>query len=109
MTESGLLTDGSSYSPTPSRRKIHQGLTSLAFVPDHSNTSVKELHPLLANSAARAISRAKPQKISHLGRQMSKQFCRADGAMQSMGKLPKVPQNLYRHERHGLRWAAYLG
>jgi hypothetical protein len=62
MTESGLLTDGSSYSPTPSRRKIHQGPTPLALVPDHSSTSVKELHPLPADSAARAISRAKPQK-----------------------------------------------
>jgi hypothetical protein len=44
--EVGLLTLGSSYWPTPSRWVPHQWLFLLAFVPDHSGASVRELHPL---------------------------------------------------------------
>jgi hypothetical protein len=44
--EVGLLTDGSSYSPTPSRRIPRQWLVLLAFVPDHSGAPVRDLHPL---------------------------------------------------------------
>ena len=58
--EVGLLTDGSSYSPTPSRWITHQWLPQLAFVPDHSGASVRELHPLPACSTSIAIS----EKIS---------------------------------------------
>jgi hypothetical protein len=58
--EAGLLTDGSSYSPTPSRWIIDQWLPQLAFVPDHSGASVRELHPLPACSTSIAIA----EKIS---------------------------------------------
>jgi hypothetical protein len=44
--EAGLLTLGSSYSPTPSQRSSRSWLILLAFVPDHSGASVRELHPL---------------------------------------------------------------
>jgi hypothetical protein len=54
--EAGLLTDGSSYSPTPSRWIIDQWLPQLAFVPDHSGASVRELHPLPACSTSIAIT-----------------------------------------------------
>jgi hypothetical protein len=40
--EAGLLTDGSSYLPTPSRRCACQWLVLLAFVPDHSGAPVRE-------------------------------------------------------------------
>ena len=68
--EAGLLTDGSSYSPTPS-----QWLPKLAFVPDHSGASARELHPLPARFTSIAITERLLSKLSHLGRQMSKQFC----------------------------------
>src|SRR5919199_2941274 len=42
----GLLTDGSSYSPTPSQRRRRQWLVLLAFVPDYSGAPVRGLHPL---------------------------------------------------------------
>ena len=58
--EAGLLTDGSSYSPTPSRWIIDQWLPQLAFVPDHSGASVRELHPLPACSTSIATT----EKIS---------------------------------------------
>jgi len=48
--EAGLLTDGSSYSPTPSQPSDGQWLVQLAFVPDHSGASVRELHPLPVSS-----------------------------------------------------------
>jgi hypothetical protein len=54
--EAGLLTDGSPYSPTPSRWITHQWLLQLAFVPDHSGASVRELHPLPACSTSIAIT-----------------------------------------------------
>ena len=44
--EAGLLTDGSSYSPTPSQQRVRQWLVLLAFVPDHSGAPVRESHPL---------------------------------------------------------------
>ena len=44
--EAGLLTLGSSYWPTPSQRLPRQWSIPLAFVPDHSGASVRELHPL---------------------------------------------------------------
>ena len=44
--EVGLLTRGSSYSPTPSRPCGGQWLVLLAFVPAHSGASVRDLHPL---------------------------------------------------------------
>jgi hypothetical protein len=44
--EAGLLTLGSSYWPTPSQRWSRQWSIPLAFVPDHSGASVRELHPL---------------------------------------------------------------
>jgi hypothetical protein len=44
--QAGLLTDGSSYSPTPSQRIVRQWPILLAFVPDHSGAPVRELHPL---------------------------------------------------------------
>jgi len=44
--EAGFLTDGSSYWPTPSQKSAHRWRLSLAFVPDHSGASVRELHPL---------------------------------------------------------------
>ncbi len=50
--EAGLLTDGSSYSPTPSQPSDGQWLVQLAFVPDHSGASVRELHPLPVSSTS---------------------------------------------------------
>lgn len=44
--EVGLLTLGSSYSPTPSQQRVRQWLVLLAFVPDHSGAPVRESHPL---------------------------------------------------------------
>jgi hypothetical protein len=44
--EAGLLTDGSSYWPTPSQWSAHRWRLSLAFVPDHSGASVRDPHPL---------------------------------------------------------------
>jgi hypothetical protein len=44
--EAGLLTCGSSYSPTPSQPSPGQWLALLAFVPAYSGASVRDLHPL---------------------------------------------------------------
>jgi hypothetical protein len=44
--EVGLLTCGSSYSPTPSQPSRGQWLVLLAFVPAYSGASVRDLHPL---------------------------------------------------------------
>jgi hypothetical protein len=54
--EAGLLTLGSSYWPTPSQRLPRQWSTPLAFVPDYSGASVRELHPLPSNSPSRAVT-----------------------------------------------------
>ncbi len=62
--EAGLLTDGSSYSPTPSRRTHRQWLILLAFVPAHSGAPVRELHPLPASSTSIAV-------ISDVDRELS--------------------------------------
>jgi hypothetical protein len=53
--EAGLLTDGSSYSPTPSQRLLCQWRTLLAFVPAHSGASVRDFHPLPVSSTSIAI------------------------------------------------------
>ena len=50
--EAGLLTDGSSYSPTPSQRLLCQWRILLAFVPAHSGASVRDLHPLPVNPSS---------------------------------------------------------
>jgi hypothetical protein len=47
--EVGLLTCGSSYSPTPSQPSRGQWRVLLAFVPAYSGASVRELHPLPVN------------------------------------------------------------
>jgi hypothetical protein len=52
--EAGLLTFGSSYWPTPSRRLPRQWFIPLAFVPDYSGASVRESHPLPSSSTSRA-------------------------------------------------------
>jgi hypothetical protein len=44
--EVGLLTCGSSYTPTPSQPPRGQWHVLLAFVPAHSGASVRDLHPL---------------------------------------------------------------
>ena len=54
--EAGLLTCGSSYWPTPSQRLPRQWSILLAFVPDHSGASVRELHPLPSSSTSRATT-----------------------------------------------------
>src|SRR5882724_10311658 len=53
--EAGLLTDGSSYSPTPSQRSLCQWRILLAFVPAHSGASVRDFHPLPVSSTSRTI------------------------------------------------------
>jgi hypothetical protein len=53
--EAGLLTLGSSYSPTPSQRLSRSWPVLLAFVPDHSGASVRELHPLPSSSTSIAV------------------------------------------------------
>jgi hypothetical protein len=50
--EAGLLTDGSSYSPTPSQQRACQWPVLLAFVPDHSGAPVREWHPLPVSSTS---------------------------------------------------------
>jgi hypothetical protein len=54
--EVGLLTLGSSYSPTPSQRVPRSWLILLAFVPDHSGASVRDLHPLPSSSTSIAAT-----------------------------------------------------
>ena len=44
--EVGLLTRGSSYSPTPSQPSHGQWPALLVFVPAYSGASVRDLHPL---------------------------------------------------------------
>jgi hypothetical protein len=44
--EVGLLTRGSSYSPTPSQPSRGQWPALLVFVPAYSGASVREFHPL---------------------------------------------------------------
>jgi hypothetical protein len=63
--EAGLLTDGSSYSPTPSRRLVPQWLILLAFVPAHSGASVRDLHPLPACVTSTVITDRISPRISH--------------------------------------------
>jgi hypothetical protein len=53
--EVGLLTDGSSYLPTPSRPFDGQWLVQSAFVPAHSGASVRDLHPLPAGVTSIAV------------------------------------------------------
>jgi hypothetical protein len=53
--EAGLLTDGSSYSPTPSQRLLCQWRILLAFVPAHSGASVRESHPLPTSVTSIAV------------------------------------------------------
>jgi hypothetical protein len=50
--EAGLLTHGSSYSPTPSQQRACQWPVLLAFVPDHSGAPVREWHPLPVSSTS---------------------------------------------------------
>jgi hypothetical protein len=50
--EAGLLTCGSSYSPTPSQPSDGQWLVQLAFVPAYSGASVRDLHPLPVSSTS---------------------------------------------------------
>jgi hypothetical protein len=54
--EVGLLTRGSSYLPTPSRPFDGQWFVLLAFVPAHSGTSVRDLHPLPSSSTSIALT-----------------------------------------------------
>ena len=54
--EVGLLTRGSSYLPTPSQPFDGQWLVQLAFVPAHSGTSVRDLHPLPSSSTSIAVT-----------------------------------------------------
>jgi hypothetical protein len=60
--EAGLLTDGSSYLPTPSQRYPHQWHIPLAFVPAHSGASVRDSHPLPVSSTSRAITCKHPRQ-----------------------------------------------
>jgi len=53
--QAGLLTDGSSYSPTPSQHVTRQWLSLLAFVPDYSGAPVRELHPLPGSATGIAL------------------------------------------------------
>jgi hypothetical protein len=63
--EAGFLTLGSSYLPTPSQRLTRQWQMRLAFVPDYSGASVRELHPLPACFTSIAITNRIPgQNIS---------------------------------------------
>ena len=54
--EVGLLTRGSSYSPTPSQPCRGQWPALLVFVPAYSGASVRDLHPLPVSSTSRAIT-----------------------------------------------------
>jgi hypothetical protein len=54
--EAGLLTCGSSYSPTPSQPSRGQWPALLAFVPAYSGASVRDFHPLPVSSTSRAIT-----------------------------------------------------
>jgi hypothetical protein len=54
--QAGLLTDGSSYSPTPSQHVTRQWLNLLAFVPDYSGAPARELHPLPGSATGIALN-----------------------------------------------------
>ena len=71
--EGGLLTLGSSYWPTPSQRLPRQWRNLLAFVPDHSGASVRELHPLPVSSTSIAdiAETAVVRTLYHLAQEMS--------------------------------------
>jgi hypothetical protein len=73
-TEVGLLTDGSSYSPTPSQWLPGSWLVLLAFVPAHSGASVRDLHPLPRSSTSIALTYQTYTPVSHLRKYMSKRF-----------------------------------
>jgi len=62
--EAGLLTCGSSYSPTPSQPSDGQWRVLLAFVPAYSGASVRDLHPLPVSSTSIARTANCDGKIS---------------------------------------------
>jgi len=71
--EAGLLTCGSSYSPTPSQPSDGQWLVLLAFVPAYSGASVRDLHPLPVSSTS--IARTANGTVSyHVEHSMSSTF-----------------------------------
>ena len=72
--EVGLLTRGSSYSPTPSQPSTGQWLVQLAFVPAHSGASVRELHPLLASVPYIAASIAVAEETTTATAALSRNF-----------------------------------
>ena len=78
--EAGLLTDGSSYSPTPSQRCPRQWLVLLAFVPDHSGASVRELHPLPSSFTSIATISPIIQEVTFSTTDVKKISCLPSGA-----------------------------
>jgi hypothetical protein len=62
--EVGLLTCGSSYSPTPSQPFRGQWPALLAFVPAYSGASVRELHPLPVSLISIARSAIRSREVS---------------------------------------------
>ena len=62
--EVGLLTYGSSYSPTPSQPSHGQWPVLLAFVPAYSGASVRDLHPLPVNRISIANVAINAKKLS---------------------------------------------
>jgi hypothetical protein len=69
--EVGLLTCGSSYSPTPSQPSRGQWPVLLVFVPAYSGASVRELHPLpesLSSIARIAIGSRRYHLAPHMSR-----------------------------------------
>jgi hypothetical protein len=68
--EIGLLTCGSSYSPTPSQPSCGQWPALLVFVPAYSGASVREFHPLPESLISIARIALRPRRY-HLAQQMS--------------------------------------
>jgi hypothetical protein len=68
--EVGLLTCGSSYSPTPSQPSRGQWPALLVFVPAYSGASVRDLHPLPASFISIARITMWPREY-HLAQHMS--------------------------------------
>jgi hypothetical protein len=68
--EVGLLTCGSSYSPTPSQPSRGQWHALLVFVPAYSGASVRDLHPLPVSFISIARIAMWPREY-HLAQHMS--------------------------------------
>jgi hypothetical protein len=98
--EAGLLTDGSPYSPTPSRWMTHQWLPRLAFVPDHSGAPVRESHPLPAASPLQLSPKHVPENYRTWGDGCQSNFAGKTLLSMAWGDRPRCGPT-------GCRWMGF--